>query len=233
MRCLVCAATYMVRAVVVRAGRGRYCSRACVNTAVFGGRRQNPGFVARRTAHLRGISPSHLARERSVAARRGVPPSPESEARRLASLRATINDPVRGKALRQRRSAISKAWHRGLTPERYAQVVRARRLHGKPSSLEQTVELWLKSINVAYVAQYPIPPYSIDFWISGTPLLVECDGEYYHSSPSARRHDEERDKFLRAAGYTVLRLNGADIKGGSARRVVEAAIASMQELAHG
>lgn len=42
--------------------------------------------------------------------------------------------------------------------------------------------------------------------------IIECDGEYWHSSAKAQEHDRTRDAELVAMGYNVVRIPGAAIK---------------------
>lgn len=50
--------------------------------------------------------------------------------------------------------------------------------------------------------QYPMPPYTLDFYCHDAALVVELDGGQHADS----RHDEERDAWLRARGLQVLRF---------------------------
>ena len=55
--------------------------------------------------------------------------------------------------------------------------------------------------------EHPIPPYTVDFVCLALKLIVEVDGED-HFTEEGQRHDEARDRFLRAQGFEVLRFAG-------------------------
>ncbi|OQA33127.1 MAG: hypothetical protein BWY57_01425 [Betaproteobacteria bacterium ADurb.Bin341] len=55
--------------------------------------------------------------------------------------------------------------------------------------------------------QQPIGPYVVDFVHFGTHLIVEADGGQHNDAP----HDEQRDAWLRAQGFTVMRFWNNDI----------------------
>ncbi len=55
--------------------------------------------------------------------------------------------------------------------------------------------------------QQPIGPYVVDFVHFGTRLIVEADGGQHNEAP----HDERRDAWLRAQGFTVMRFWNNDI----------------------
>ncbi|MDN5849631.1 MAG: endonuclease domain-containing protein [Nitrococcus sp.] len=57
--------------------------------------------------------------------------------------------------------------------------------------------------------QQPIGPYVVDFAHFGARLIVEADGGQHNDAP----HDEQRDNWLRAQGFTVLRFWNNEIMG--------------------
>jgi very-short-patch-repair endonuclease len=51
----------------------------------------------------------------------------------------------------------------------------------------------------------------VDFLFRGARIVVEVDGAEYHGGYIDRRHDEERDERLDAAGWTVLRFGWDEV----------------------
>ena len=60
--------------------------------------------------------------------------------------------------------------------------------------------------------QVAIGPYVVDFCSFGVRLVIEVDGEI-HSTGSAHRRDEERDRYLRGEGFRILRFGNSDVTG--------------------
>jgi very-short-patch-repair endonuclease len=58
--------------------------------------------------------------------------------------------------------------------------------------------------------QHPIGPYVADFYCSEARLVIEIDGAD-HGTQRQRRHDEERDAWMRARGYIVLRYPAGEV----------------------
>ena len=57
--------------------------------------------------------------------------------------------------------------------------------------------------------QSPVGPYIVDFaWLSGR-IVVELDGDN-HETEQQKRHDKNRDAFLRERGFQVLRFTNWD-----------------------
>jgi very-short-patch-repair endonuclease len=86
-------------------------------------------------------------------------------------------------------------------------------LTANPSSLERTVAVLLETLGIVYEAQKRIGRYYADFYVPSKQLVIECDGEYWHSQQVA--HDAKRDAFMRSQGYTVLRLSEQSIRTGT------------------
>ena len=103
-----------------------------------------------------------------------------------------------------------KAWARLTLEERRAYlrpVHEAQRLF-RPSSLERRLWKALDKFGIPYSTQKREGKYSVDIFVEfgGLRLAIECDGTYWHSSDSAKKHDFQRDLYLRAKGYSVVRI---------------------------
>jgi very-short-patch-repair endonuclease len=66
------------------------------------------------------------------------------------------------------------------------------------------------------VPQFPVrignAEYPLDFGIGELKLGIEADGETFHSSPEQAQKDQERDKKLNQAGWTILRFTDDEIE---------------------
>lgn len=65
-----------------------------------------------------------------------------------------------------------------------------------------------------FFAQMPEGEYSIDLALCGTglQLAIECDGHDFHERTKEQaRHDKQRDRYLIAKGWTVIRFTGSEI----------------------
>ena len=97
-----------------------------------------------------------------------------------------------------------------LTP---TQKSRARQLRGNTTDPEGL--LWwalreFRQSGAAFRRQVPIGPYVVDFLCRKAKLVVELDGEQ-HAKPAQKTHDETRDHWLKAQGYTVIRFWNGDV----------------------
>jgi very-short-patch-repair endonuclease len=55
-------------------------------------------------------------------------------------------------------------------------------------------------------AQTKIGRWVIDYSISDTPILIEVDGDYWHSLPGIKERDARKTEALVKLGYTLIRV---------------------------
>jgi very-short-patch-repair endonuclease len=99
---------------------------------------------------------------------------------------------------------------RGL---RIVETRRSRALRADQTSAE--AKLWAKLRNrglngFKFSRQVPIGPYFADFCCRERKLIVEVDGAT-HSTDAERASDAYRTAFLDAQGYSVLRVDNAEV----------------------
>jgi len=66
------------------------------------------------------------------------------------------------------------------------------------------------NIGYRFRRQHPLGPYIVDFACLEANLIVELDGGQ-HAEPALQARDLQRDAWLEARGYRVLRFWNADI----------------------
>jgi very-short-patch-repair endonuclease len=85
--------------------------------------------------------------------------------------------------------------------------------HRKHLSKAERILWWhlreLKSEGFRFRRQAPVGPYIVDFaWFSAR-IVVELDGDN-HETETQKRHDKNRDAFLKERGFQVLRFSNWD-----------------------
>lgn len=124
--------------------------------------------------------------------------------------------------------AGKRAWARLTELQRHARIMpmqgEAGRAH--PTSLERSVESLLRVLSVMSISQYRVGRYLVDFYLPEYKLVIECDGEYWHSRPGAVQRDKARDRYIRGLGYRVLRLPERAIKAGKAADALRARLSA-------
>lgn len=95
---------------------------------------------------------------------------------------------------------------------RQCNAVLAQRAQQRVSSVEIILYNALVHAGLFPVTQYEIPPYTIDYAFPSHKLAVECDGDYWHSTPWQMTKDRQRDGYLRKNGWRTLRIKEKQIK---------------------
>ncbi|PBB90452.1 hypothetical protein CK215_22690 [Mesorhizobium sp. WSM3864] len=91
------------------------------------------------------------------------------------------------------------------------QKARSLRLHTTKAESLLWYELReLTADGLKFRRQSPIGPYIVDFVCPKVKLIVEVDGDL-HETEAGRRHDVNRDAYLRSLGYVVVRIDEPDV----------------------
>lgn len=120
--------------------------------------------------------------------------------------------------------AMRSAEDRAVHSMRVRSGIAAHRSSGtkvKRTSIEAAVASVLDRLGVAYVFQHPMAGYVADFFVPSRSLVIECDGEYWHSRPHCAARDRRKDETFMKLGYSVLRLPEREIRSGRSAIVVE------------
>jgi very-short-patch-repair endonuclease len=100
--------------------------------------------------------------------------------------------------------------------DQQASLVSEMRRQGKfkESELEKIVAGLLAAIGIEFSSQARIRGYSgvPDFLLVNYSIVIEVDGEYWHSMPGVLEKDKKKDRRLRTLGYSVLHFTEKDIK---------------------
>jgi len=89
-----------------------------------------------------------------------------------------------------------------------ADIQRARQLRKDETWAEKLVWRWLRGRRFSgykFRRQHAIGIYYLDFFCEEAALNVELDGSQ-HGFPDQRKHDLEREKFLKSRGIKMLRF---------------------------
>lgn len=76
----------------------------------------------------------------------------------------------------------------------------------RSSSLEETAARILDALGERYERQARFRWYLVDFYLPDRNLVIECDGDYWHSLPKQQRIDKAKDTYLRNRGVAVARI---------------------------
>jgi very-short-patch-repair endonuclease len=82
-----------------------------------------------------------------------------------------------------------------------------------PTSIEKIMMAALQQAGIPFTFQKWIGyGFVYDFGLGGQNILIECDGEYWHSRPENKDRDRKKDEYAREKGFKLLRFTGTQIK---------------------
>lgn len=84
-------------------------------------------------------------------------------------------------------------------------------LYKGPSSLEKIMEDALKKFKIVYKSQAMFGDFCVDFFLPKYKSIIECDGQYWHSTLYAKNRDRIKDNLLKSLGYDVYRFSDKEI----------------------
>lgn len=80
------------------------------------------------------------------------------------------------------------------------------------TNIEQKVKSFLDERGIRYILQYPLRQgYIADFALPNRKIIIEVDGERWHSGKKKIRKDRFRDYMLKRAGWQTIRIKEKDI----------------------
>lgn len=103
-----------------------------------------------------------------------------------------------------------------------------------PTSIELGVGAALDFLGWQHSSQYRPPGcrFVYDEYVLALNLLIEADGEYWHSLPRTKNRDKEKDEWADHHGYGLLRLWESDIMGGGAWVILHRKLESAYGVAY-
>ena len=81
------------------------------------------------------------------------------------------------------------------------------------TGIEKVVKRWLEEVEIEFIPQYPLRGgYIADFALLDKKIIIEVDGEKWHSGKKKKKKDRFRDYMLKRAGWTTIRVKEKDIE---------------------
>lgn len=75
------------------------------------------------------------------------------------------------------------------------------------TSIELIVEEQINKYEILYHDQWNLGnKFSCDFYCPDMNLIIECDGDYWHSLESTKKRDKAKNAYAKACGISILRL---------------------------
>jgi len=80
------------------------------------------------------------------------------------------------------------------------------------TSIEKAIKEILLIKKIDFEQQKQLGPWFVDFYLPKYNLVIECDGDYWHSLPDVVKRDKCKNHWLWRNGFSYIRLKEKDIK---------------------
>ena len=80
-----------------------------------------------------------------------------------------------------------------------------------PNAIEMAVRHVLDKAGVYYIPEFLLSDMHVDIYVPECRLVIECDGDYWHTRPGVRIADSKRDAVHKSSNRRVVRLWEVDI----------------------
>ena len=90
----------------------------------------------------------------------------------------------------------------------------------KDTSIEIAIETELIKQNIPYLKQSPVEGIALVDFLLPDKIVIQCDGDFWHSTQEAKDRDTNQDFLLGFRGYKIYRFSGTEIRK-SAKKCVK------------
>ena len=91
-----------------------------------------------------------------------------------------------------------------------------------PTSIEKEIYDFLKSSGILFEKQKIINgKFCVDVFIPATNMVIEVDGDYWHSLDRIKKKDNAENAYLKACGFNLLRVSETDVKSGAFVEIIK------------
>ena len=77
---------------------------------------------------------------------------------------------------------------------------------------EKIMREFLDKVGAEYKQEYKIGKYWADFYLPKYNMVIEVDGDYWHSLPDVKEKDTRKDKYLKSKGINVMHIKECELK---------------------
>lgn len=92
-------------------------------------------------------------------------------------------------------------------------VLGRRKIPFEDTSIELAIERELVEAGITFVKQFNLnDKFRPDFVLPEHSIIIECDGDYWHTLPEVVRRDKRKNTYYAACGYKLFRFWGSEIE---------------------
>jgi very-short-patch-repair endonuclease len=87
-----------------------------------------------------------------------------------------------------------------------------RHIKASKTSIEIKMAEELKNRQIEYIEQYNLgDKFTLDFFLPEFNIVIECDGNYWHTLPEVVKRDKSKNAYVKACGFSLYRFWESEI----------------------
>lgn len=114
-------------------------------------------------------------------------------------------------ARKKKSDSLKKSWSKLSEQEKEERFLKSSR-QTSPSSIEIAICEVLDRKNISYQTQKWIGNWRVDIYLQKYKLIIECDGDYWHSLPHRIKRDKNLDQWCSDYDYQIIHIQERDIR---------------------
>lgn len=204
--CEICNERFYTRPCRIKKGSGRFCSRIC-----FG------KWWSKRTEHKCLVCKKIFSTPSSMigkfCSRKCLNTfNAKNSAKIHIEKRLKRNCQLCKKEFSIKPSVIKRG-NRGIFCSQKCQGIWTKKnMPNKETSIEKAIEVSLKKYDIPYIKQCLIGNITVADFLIPDKIVVQCDGDYWHSPKINKGKDAKQDTILNSEGYRIFRFSETEIK---------------------
>lgn len=104
--------------------------------------------------------------------------------------------PMKGKRHTEKTKKKMSAWHINHPNKKFSNTLIEQKV---AKELDERSICYQQNIGLCNIA-------NVDFYLPEYRIVIECDGDYYHTLPGAKENDEKKTNLLRFNGFSIYRF---------------------------
>lgn len=202
--CGICKKSFWAKPSDIKRGGGKYCSQKCSGLAL--------------SKSKRGYKQTKRTKEKLSNARRGKYLGENSSNWKGGISKKDIKKicKICGKEFYTTIYAIQNGFGK-LCSHRCKGIWTIKHQKTKDTSIELAIEAELIKQNIPYLKQSPVEGIALVDFLLPNKIIIQCDGDYWHSLQKVKNRDANQDFALGFRGYKIYRFSGTEIRKSASR----------------
>lgn len=194
--CIICSKKFKIKRYLIKQGFGKFCSKKCQFTAY---KRKRIEMVCNECGGKFSVPPS-IGKKKKFCSKQCKDDYERDYVTKICQ--------------QCKNEFLIPRWEVKKGKGTFCSRECFRKFNGE-TSIENLMRQALETAGISFKQEVKVGIYHLDFLLPSIKVVIECDGDYWHSIPGAKRRDRRKDKLLTSKGYQIYRFSESEIKSSA------------------